>query len=615
MSRQTPQTGVRQVVVPGRGAVGVELSVRLVAAATEGDRESAVELACRPRQEVAFAEGIGRGQVWMDERSEDDGALAFRLRIRADLAAGWVLREAALRFAVAPAGWQIVLPSGWGRELPRVPADLDFTGNYPGWSALAQLVVLQASEGGLSVSARDARLELKWIRARRAATLGRGGDRLLIEFARAAEQVGGVWQVDGDCDVVVAPHAGDWVSAARDYRRRQEAVRPALKSPGPPHPRLEGDPVWLTQNCFVFPPHSAEETAAAARQLGGPVLCHLYNWQDAPFDTRYPEWVGLRAETPRQVATLTAAGIGVVPYVNARLWDRGLDSWASHGRPSAVRDRRGEAIVETYPTTSASLAVMCPDADPYQDRVIDVCRRLAESGLGFAGIYLDQLGAAFGVPCYAAGHGHPPGGAASWNAGQRRLVGRIRAALAAAAGPAPILTTENASEPLVDLIDGFLYYCGVRDEPLGRPVPLWQAIYGDFGRTFAEYFDQDLAPVAGGPSPGLMLRLARQAVFGSGMGWLSPRLVTGPFAAAGALIRNARRARRPMLPFFRQGRLCVAGLDTTGQAGGAVQAAWRLGDETVCLAVNPDRSETAFTWPDGKKATLGPCSADRRRLD
>jgi hypothetical protein len=343
-------------------------------------------------------------------------------------------------------------------------------------------------------------------------------------------------------------------------------------------------------------------------------MCHFYNWQDAPFDTRYPDWMGYGDAAVGQLDALAEAGIPVLPYVNARLWDTTTESWRETGRKVALQKLQGGPEIETYPTCSVELAVACPSQSAYHSKVIEVCQSLADSRFEYPGIYLDQLGAAFGLRCYADDHGHAAGGARSWNAGQRRMVAKLRSVLVEKMACEPILMCENASEPLVDLIDGFLYYCGRRDEPLGRAVPLWHVIYGDRATMLCDYYDRDLDLVDGKPSPNMLGRIARQAIFGNCLGWLSPHFLTGAYESVATLIRNARSARLPILEFFRTGLLCSDSLDSTSEITGVFQSAWRRNGEQVGLAVNPTDHVVEFAWPDDSKDTLEPFSARHRRL-
>jgi len=140
-------------------------------------------------------------------------------------------------------------------------------------------------------------------------------------------------------------------------------------------------------------------------------------------------------------------------------------------------------------------------------------------------------------------------------------------------GSEPLLTTENASEPLIDLLDGFLYYCGRRDDGLDRPAPLWQAIYGDVGGCFGDDYGKDFSVAEGHPPERLVRRLARQAIFGNSIGWIAPQLVLGEYEAAGRLIRSARSARLEHLPCFRGGLPCTDALDSTGERTGVFLSA------------------------------------------
>ena len=591
----------------------VRVSIRLVARHAKSGREAAVETPAAEAQAVELPGGAGGVRVWLAERTDSTGSLVLRLRCKAEMPDGWVLYEAALAFELDPAGWSLLLPSGWGREVDPIPADLDFVGNYPGWSALAQLVILQSADGGLSVSATDAGLELKELRARMVG--GEEGARLRVEITRVPEKHGDSWLVMGLCDVLLSPHAGGWEVAAADYRRRQEQIRPGLARPREPHVLVQADPVWLVHDCFAFPPHTMEDLLAAAAALEAPVLCHYYNWADAPFDTRYPDWVGFRDGAVERMRRLAAAGIPTTPYLNGRCWDTTTESYRRQGRPAAVRDVAGEVVTEIYPTSHIDLGVICPSSQAYRARIVEAAGRLAGSGADLAGVYLDQLGAAFGLRCYGDGHDHAGGGAKSWNAGQREMVAGIRRRWREAAGTEPMLTTENASEPLVDLLDGFLYYCGRRDDGLGRPAPLWQAIYGDVGGCFGDDYGKDFSMAEGRPPDRLVRRLARQAIFGNSLGWVAPQLVLGEYEAVGRLIRSARSARLEHLPCFRGGLPCTDALDSTGERAGVFLSAWRADGATAALAVNPSGAPAEFRWPDGHSGRLPAWSAEGRRLD
>lgn len=595
--------------VPGRGVVDVR--VQYVLEVRNRETGAVVHSMVRPEghETFEFPGSIGQGEITSRRSTNPDGEV-FVVNVDARISRSWVLYGATLRISTGREGWRLILPTGQGRELPEIPEDLEFVGNYPGWSGLAQLMVLQSACGGIGFRAVDKHLEIKEFHAR-VDSLG----RVVLEITRVPCEVStDHWRVEPSCRIDLVVHEGTWVNAAKAYRQSQESVRPELCSPRPLPEVLQADPIWLTQNCFVYAPHSARETVSAAKQLAKPVCCHLYNWQDGPFDTNYPDWVGFAATTPSQMADLSKAGIPVTPYINCRIWDTSTSSWDTDGHEATVENVRGGFVEETYPTTDHRFAVACPSAAGFRDKLLHIARNLLDSGMGFSGLYLDQLGAAFSERCYRRGHNHPPGGSRSWVRGQRQLVGEMRELLEQRIADGGILTTENACEPLVDLVDGFLFYCGKRDDPLGRPIPLWQAIYGDICHNFAEHFDDDLEVEGGLVSLGMRQRIARQCIFGNAMGWLSPRYLVGEFEANRRLILRARQARRPLLKIIRSGTLVSQYLVSDGPEGTVFVSAWRYDGEFHGLAVNPGYAPSEIRWPDGEVGIVEGLDAVSRTL-
>lgn len=594
--------------VPGIGEHAIPALVRLIAQKRSGDASHEIRAPAILDRPFELPDGIGRGRVTVGSRHGANGSISFQVCCEAELVDGWLLYEVGLLFEVPDQEWRAVIPTGWGRELREIPLDFEYTGNYPGWSCMAQLMVLQKEQGGITLAVHDPSLELKYLHMRRDQNF------IELEVTRVPEFANGKWIVDGSCEVVLGSHQGDWEVAARSYRRLQEAIRPILGRGPRIHPQLKDDPFWLTYNCFAFPSHTPQQASRAIRELRGPTLIHMYNWTPYPFDTRYPELFEDRPALSDEIKRLKAVGAECHPYLNGRVWDTTVHTWKQKGEAISVRDYRNEIETEIYEYSSnIPLAVNCPSQTDHHNLVADSCAGVVERH-GLRGVYLDQLGAAYGLRCYADQHGHRPGGAKSWNAGQRELVKNVRDRLEETIGALPFLSIENASEPLVDLIDGFLYYCGRPHEKHGRQVPLWQAIYGDQGQGYADNFGKDYVSPSGGPSASLLEKLARQAVMGVALGWVSPTLVIDSHSAAGKLMRSARAARLPFMDVVRNGLPIPNALDTEGRQG-TFMGAWRTDDQTFALAVNPSAEERCFKWPDGKKGQLGTQEAMARRLD
>jgi hypothetical protein len=193
----------------------------------------------------------------------------------------------------------------------------------------------------------------------------------------------------------------------------------------------------------------------------------------------------------------------VMPYINARLWDRDIPSFAE-ARPAACKQASGTNYVETY-GSGRSLVPMCPYTRLWQDKVRMVCHRLMDE-CGVNAIYLDQIGSAAPVICYDASHGHPVGGGRHWVDGYHTMLRQVKAE-AMAKGVA--LTTEDSSEPYMDVIDGCLAWNPRHQED----VPLLPAVYSGYTVYFTSpQAEQDTVDA-------FCAAQARDFLWGSQLGW------------------------------------------------------------------------------------------------
>ena len=149
-----------------------------------------------------------------------------------------------------------------------------------------------------------------------------------------------------------------------------------------------------------------------------------------------------------------------MPYINGRLWDRDIPSFAEEGFYGAAKDRKGRPYDEAY-YSGAALAVMCP-SKIWGDRIYELADGLFNEH-GVDGIYLDQIGAHGPVRCFDRSHGHRLGGGDWWAGGYRTLLQRVRD-LGERSGKKIFLTTENPIECFMDTIDAHLRF-GTRDMP------------------------------------------------------------------------------------------------------------------------------------------------------
>ena len=97
-----------------------------------------------------------------------------------------------------------------------------------------------------------------------------------------------------------------------------------------------------------------------------------------------------------------------MPYVNGRLWSAPTSGFIL-AEPYAVLRQNDTRYVEKYGRLTAPLAVMCPTCPPWQRVVQNFTGRILDE-LDSKSIFIDQIGAAPGIPCYDPAHGHPLGG-------------------------------------------------------------------------------------------------------------------------------------------------------------------------------------------------------------
>ena len=432
-----------------------------------------------------------------------EGVSAWRLSVtnRSKRYGVWSTDYPLLRGVAAPGTADVLLPHGnWGGSLLRHHAG-HFEGHYPSGQCSLQMLAFQLGESGLYMAAHDGVARDKRVVVTREQDVT---FRLLAENAGAPGAAGAP-----DYPVVIAAYEGDWWQAARLYRTW--ALRQDWAAKGPIRQRtdyplnLQNLGFWMLLN---GKPESVVQNMRDAERLyaGVPVGVHWYCWHQIPFDNSYPEYFPTLDGMADAARALVAGGQTVMPYINARLWDRDIPSFEG-ARAAACKQPSGETYVETY-GSGRSLVPMCPYTGLWQQKVRQVCHRLI-SECGVNAIYLDQIGAAAPAACYDASHGHPVGGGRYWVDGYRTLLTGIKKE-AAQAGVA--LTTENTAEPFMDTVDGYLAWSPRAEQD----VPLLPAVYSGYTTYFtspqAEQDTEDAFCAA----------QARDFLWGCQLGWNAP---------------------------------------------------------------------------------------------
>lgn len=342
---------------------------------------------------------------------------------------------------------------------------------------------------------------------------------------------------------VLESFSGGWFDAAEIYREFAETAPWWPADPlRPETPEAFKQVIlWLRES------EDIDNAVAFTKYLGVPVGYHWYNWHAEPFDTYYPQFTP-RPDFKERLAKLHGAEILVKLYLNALLWARkGPDDNLTFGDaalPSAVRLQDGTVPEQIYPPSPNGnrFMIMCPAATFWQQKL--VANSLSLAALGANAIYYDQLAAAKPIQCFSEDHGHAPGAGSSWAAGYRQIlkssIEQIRKE-----NPNFAFDSEDASEPYVNLLDGFLPWRHVDD----GQIPMFNAVYG--GRT---QFTGRI--MSGDEGEALYAKIATQTVNNEQLGWMAARQFNNPMFADFALfVKKMAHLRQTLLPIFNGGTM------------------------------------------------------------
>lgn len=525
------------------------------------------------------------------------------LSLRADLQPGWTVTH--LDFPVISdidtrVARTAAVPTCWGLEYDLEPG-MSYEGVYPSCVAAMQFVVLCGSEEALYIGQHDRHGGHKEFRIRAG-----DGNASFESTCRPAvdESAGGVFELP--YDVVIGTVEGGYYEAARVYRKFTYQADWGKAGPvsGRSIPKwLMDTDLWLRIKPELCPQTEPEVFRRAAEFFGVPTAVHWYRWHQIPYDTLYPEYFPAREGFVECIRELQAAGMRVMPYINGRLCDPESTTWNDEGGSEwAARDESGGPYTEVY-GSKVPLNAMCPSTRFWQDKIAELVDRLANE-CGVDGVYIDQIGCAQALRCFAPSHDHSPGGGTFWVEGYRDLLDAARRTLPEDA----ILTTEENAECWIDQLDALLMV-NTPTPPGARPIPLFPAVYA--GRTITFGFRY---LVADDMKQGLPFRhkMAHAFVYGAQLGWVAAGWIMAPEAAREAeFLRNLARCRRFAHDFVVTGDF-LGMIDVGGdnprmacEAGGAFGGTYRIDTPAVIAS--------AWLAEDGRLGVLLANMSDEAR--
>ncbi len=425
-------------------------------------------------------------------------------------------------------GLRALSPQGWGVQRPFEGGYL-YEDDYPSCLASMQWFALLTSTHGLYLATHDSRACLKKYHLS-AAT--KSGTFKVIAVPPIVEGAGDdVWTEPFPYPTMLGVYTGGVIEGGKVYRnfaRQTPWGEAAAWSRRSTAQWLKETDIWLRPD--GSPEVNLEKTREALTYFGPEhASLHWYRWHKIPYDTNYPEYLPELPGFKEAIAEMQTLGTHVMPYINGRLWDPASRSWREeNAAASSARRDTGNCYTEVYGSKVPN-NVMCPATRQWQEKVTDVVESLFRE-LKVNGVYIDQIGAAPGVNCYAENHNHAPGGGSFWYDGYRELLASVRAKLPADT----MITTEENAECWIDQIDALLVVN--TNSNLGQPVPMFPAVYADRTITFGFMYYP-----ASEPENAVAFRLknARAFLWGSQIGWMQPtRLMTEGTMTTAAFMRE-----------------------------------------------------------------------------
>ena len=319
-------------------------------------------------------------------------------------------------------------------------------------------------------------------------------------------------------DCVVGPFRGDWFDACQIYRRW--AVQQSWCRKGPLTTRTDVPDWYKKAPLFFFTmlQDSAEGTHSKEMNLrlaadrfieflewaDMKLPLQLYGWEqyvhDATeferptnlrrrkkqgrwahmaghnwYDGNYPKVPAL-PNLASECLRIRAAGGVVLPYTALELFDQGPDEnspYAAEAKPHITRDLYGMMRLWAGEKTWQP----CAWTDWWRNRLTEMCVLLQQRE-HVGGAYLDVMqGGA--LPCYWVPHGHAAAGADVTTSGMHGLVEQVFNAIKAQ-DPQAIVTGENSTEGMIDVVDGILQVTLYPD----NQAPLFATVYQDYVRRY-----------------------------------------------------------------------------------------------------------------------------------
>ena len=287
-------------------------------------------------------------------------------------------------------------------------------------------------------------------------------------------------------EVITGPFRGDWLTAAKIYRRwavQQRWCRESRLAERRIEDWVLGTGLWVwnrgrSENVLPDAMHLQENS-------GLPVSVLWHWWCNCGHDEDFPYYLPPRegaASFCDAVKSASDQGVHALVYMNSFEWGTSTPGW-EEAQPFALKQRDGsfrQYAANTF--TGHKIAAMCLQNSFWTDRYAAMADTVLRD-YGIGGIYMDE--ACTNLRCYDPAHGHSIGGGNYWVENFSDLASSIRNQ----AGKT-VLAGEGSGEDWMPSLDLFLTLGVSRERYIGgnaEPIPLFQAVYHDYAITFGSY--------------------------------------------------------------------------------------------------------------------------------
>lgn len=514
--------------------------------------------------------GIYEG-VEIKENTTERGVLAFKwkmrlsknkyypVRVLVSLAQGTRLSEWNIEIDL-PEGWKvtdvsfpritvnrsdsskIIMPAGWGIEYT-LEACGNYSAQYPSCTGVMQLMCMQTGKEALYFATHDVDASIKTFQVKSEKANTTLSTEIVTSEAWTPKK-GGTFKLPWNTSIGLC--ANGWEQAVVEWYR-PFSFQTVWGSKSFASRNL---PKWLLDADMWLRPHfTTKETQYWLKKgieyFGPEVACHWYRWHQIEYDVDYPEFFPPNKEFVPMMKEMQNLGTHVIPYINGRLWDPFSESYEKmNGNSCSCRKEDGSIYTEIYGSMIAN-TVTCPSSDTWRQIITQLVDKI-QTDLGSDGVYIDQIGAAPGVPCWAKNHPHAQGGGEFWHKSYRELVENVRNKLQ----PEKILMTEENAECFLDLFDVMLMVN--TPQGTGNPVPLFPLVYSDrMMLTCFMYYPQTEKV----NSMSFRMKNVLGLLWGAQLGWIKPELIMSPEAETeAAFLREMVRFRKKQHDLIYGGR-------------------------------------------------------------